>query len=101
MGAWTMKGVLRWTIRLVIGALQGGEKPDAITVFGRTLFLIDNPSPGLIAHEAMHRFQQNRDGWRYYRNYGLERLHKPYREISYEKEAYERQAQINAGTTED
>jgi len=86
-----MKRVLRWFLTV----FQGGERPDGFTAFGRTIWFTDAPSPGLVAHEALHREQQARDGWRYYVRYGWELVTKGYREVSYEKEAYEAQRRVN------
>jgi hypothetical protein len=76
--------------------MQGGEQPDGFTAFGKTVWFIDNPSPGLIVHEAIHRKQQQRDGWKYYVRYAWEFARYGYRGVSYEKEAYEAQARIDA-----
>ena len=89
-----VKRVLRW----VLTRLQG-EQPDGFTVLGRTIWFIDNPSPGLIAHEAMHRHQQQRDGWRFYARYAYEFIRYGYRNVSYEREAYAEQEKVNRGGT--
>lgn len=90
-----MKSVLRW----IVGALQG-ERPDGFTAFGRTIWFVDNPSPGLQAHEAKHREQQARDGWRYYVRYGWQLVTRGYRGVSYEIEAYAEQERVNATATD-
>jgi len=52
--------VVKRAFRWLLTRLQGGQEPDGFTVMGRTIWFIDDPSPGLIAHEAYHRHEQRR-----------------------------------------
>lgn len=88
-----MKTILRW----MLTRLQGGQRPDGFTAFGRTVWFIPDPSPGLVAHEAMHRAQQKRDGVKFYVKYGYELIRYGYRGVGYEREAYAEQERVNNG----
>lgn len=89
-----MKRLLRWTLT----KLQG-EPPDAFTAFGRTVWFKPEAevSPGLRAHEALHREQQKRDGAKFYAIYLWDYLQHGYRGVRYEIEAYELQDRVNRG----
>jgi hypothetical protein len=85
-----VKRVLRWVITKL-----AGEQPDGFTAFQHTIWFIDNPSPGLVAHEALHVEQQRRDGALYYLRYAYELVRYGYRNVSYEVAAYAEQDRVN------
>ena len=60
---------------------------DAITLFQRSWFFIDNPDTGLLLHEAVHRHQQKAEGWRFYPKYLWETIRHGYEGNAYEVEA--------------
>lgn len=83
--------LLRWFLTKVTG-----ECPDGFTAFGRTWWFISDPSPGLVAHEALHVEQQKRDGWRFYVRYAWDFVRYGYRGVRYEREAYALQDAITS-----
>ena len=57
---------------------------DAITLFRRTWFFIDNPDDELKRHEWAHRQQQRMDGWKWYLKYGWWHMRHGYQHNPYE-----------------
>ena len=57
--------------------------------------LIKDDSKILLNHEKIHWYQQKKEGLKYYIKYLIEWIKHGYRNISYEREAFENQRNFN------
>jgi hypothetical protein len=70
-----------------IAKVNGGTVPTAITIGGKTFFFVDPGGAPLHRHEAVHREQQARLGWRFYPAYLWEHWRRGYAGNRFEVEA--------------
>lgn len=103
-------GPLARVVRRVTKPLYGGTEVEAITVGLVTFFLVPEPAPDLIAHEAFHRHQSRRERptrWPWWLGgnlvgaciYGV-KYFREYARHGYQENRYEREARVAAGQEE-
>lgn len=91
-----MRTLAKRALRWLITRLQGGIEPDAVTVFSRTIYFVDIPSAGLVAHESVHAFDQREEPVLYYVKYAWYHVTRGYLNNPYENRAREEQARVDA-----